>query len=156
MAALCGDVFISKLRKFRLSFAVFQYSKTFLIYPTILCKFFTLAKKFAGVRIIVVFLFIYIYIYIFFNFRVYQTSSVFWFWSLERIFHKKSPNSRRWRGETSAMMGSAETRNCVSKVFVRCLHLKNLHSRVCGTSLLSALALHKMNNSLRCWREIGP
>ena len=26
MAALCGDVFISKLRKFRLSFAVFQYS----------------------------------------------------------------------------------------------------------------------------------
>ena len=26
MAVLCGDVFISKLRKFRLSFAVFQYS----------------------------------------------------------------------------------------------------------------------------------
>ena len=26
MAALCGDVFISKVRKFRLSFAVFQYS----------------------------------------------------------------------------------------------------------------------------------
>ena len=26
MAALCGDVFISKLRKFRLSFAVFQFS----------------------------------------------------------------------------------------------------------------------------------
>ena len=96
------------------------------------------------------------YLYIYINFRVYQMSSVFWFWSLERIFHEKSPNSRRWRGETSAMMGSAETRNCVSKLFVRCLHLKNLHSHVCGTSLLSALALHKMNNSLRCWREIGP
>ena len=26
MAALCGDVFISKLLKFRLSFAIFQYS----------------------------------------------------------------------------------------------------------------------------------
>ena len=26
MVALCGDVFISKVRKFRLSFAVFQYS----------------------------------------------------------------------------------------------------------------------------------
>ena len=38
---------------------------TFLIYPTILCKFFTLAKKFAGVRIIiVVFLFIFIIIII--------------------------------------------------------------------------------------------
>ena len=29
MTALCGDVFISKLRKFRLSFAVFQYSNPY-------------------------------------------------------------------------------------------------------------------------------
>ena len=33
----------------------------FLIYPTILCKFFTLAKKFAEVRIIVVFLFVFFF-----------------------------------------------------------------------------------------------
>ena len=35
----------------------------FLIYPTILCKFFTLAKKFAEVRIIVVFFFVFIYFF---------------------------------------------------------------------------------------------
>ena len=32
----------------------------FLIYPTTLCKFFTLAKKYVGVRIIVIFLFVFI------------------------------------------------------------------------------------------------
>ena len=37
----------------------------FLIYPTILCKFFTLAKKFAEVRIIVVFLFVFFFFLIF-------------------------------------------------------------------------------------------
>ena len=46
-----------------------QYSSIpippFLIYPTILYKFFTLAKKFAGLRIIVVFLFVFIYFLIF-------------------------------------------------------------------------------------------
>ena len=50
---------------------------TFLIYPTILCKFFTLAKKFAGVRIIVVFVFIIIIIIIIIYFRMYQRLSVF-------------------------------------------------------------------------------
>ena len=35
----------------------------FLIYPTILCKFFTLAKKFAEVRIIVVFLFVFFFFF---------------------------------------------------------------------------------------------
>ena len=43
----------------------------FLIYSTILCKFFTFTKKFAGVRIIIVFFFLFL------NFRVYQRSSVF-------------------------------------------------------------------------------
>ena len=61
MAALCGDIFISKLRKFRLSFAVFQYS-----YPSFPCIshcplqiFSHLRKKLAGVRITVVFLFLF-------------------------------------------------------------------------------------------------
>ena len=46
MAALCGDVFISKLRKFRFSFAVFQYSNpSFPYIPPYFANFFTLAKK---------------------------------------------------------------------------------------------------------------
>ena len=50
MAVLCGDVFISKLRRFRLSFAVFQYSSIpiilFLTYPTILCEFYHTCEKY--------------------------------------------------------------------------------------------------------------
>ena len=50
----------TKVRKFRLSFALFQYSDIpflpFPTYPTILCKFFhTCEKRLTGVRIIVVF-----------------------------------------------------------------------------------------------------
>ena len=79
MAALYGDVFISKLPKFPLLLYSSIPVLPFLIYLTFLYKFFTLVQKFAGVRIIVVFLFVYIYIYIFFflSFRVYERLSFF-------------------------------------------------------------------------------
>ena len=45
-ATLCGDVFISKVRKFRLSFAVFQYSNPSFPYISHYpLQFFTLAKS---------------------------------------------------------------------------------------------------------------
>ena len=74
-AVLCGNVFGRKPRKFRLSFAVFQYSNLSFPYLAdliILCKFFTLstwrvAEK-IGRRV-----------EFFCNFRVYQRLSAFWF-----------------------------------------------------------------------------
>ena len=73
MASLCGDVFMSKLRKFRLSFAVFQYSNPFFPYITLsFANFSHLRKKFAGARIIVVFLFVFVFFFFVF----------FWFWPL--------------------------------------------------------------------------
>ena len=58
----------------------------FHIYPTILSRFFTLAEKIlrsADRRLFV--------LYIFLNLRVYQRSSVFWFWSLlKNILRKES------------------------------------------------------------------
>ena len=87
MAALCRDVFISKLRKFRLfllysSIAILLFH----IYPTILSRFFTLVEKnlrSADRRLFV--------LYIFFNLHLYQRSSVFWFWSLlKKILRKES------------------------------------------------------------------
>ena len=76
MAALYGDVFISKLRKFRLSFAVFQFSNPSFPYISQypLQIFHTHEKKFAEARIIFAFLFAFVF---FFYFRVYQGSSVF-------------------------------------------------------------------------------
>ena len=74
MASLCGDVFMSKLRKFRLSFAVFQYSNPSFPYITLsFANFSHLRKKFAGARVIVVFLFV-LFFFFFFVF--------FWFWPL--------------------------------------------------------------------------
>ena len=57
MAALCEDVFISKLRKFCFSFAVFQYSNRSFPYISHhrLQMFSHLQNKLAGVQIIVVF-----------------------------------------------------------------------------------------------------
>ena len=91
MAALCRDVFISKLRKFRLfllysSIAILLFH----IYPTILSRFFTLVEKIlrsADRRLFV--------LYIFFNLRLYQRSSVFWFWSLLRKESKLKTMKRR-------------------------------------------------------------
>ena len=78
MAALCGDVFISKLRKFRLSFAVFQYSNPSFPYisqyPLQIFLTCELNSQECGSS-----LYFYLYLF-FFYFRVYQRSSVFWFW----------------------------------------------------------------------------
>ena len=67
MAALYGDVFISKLRKFRLSFAVFQFSNPSFPYISQypLQIFHTHEKKFAEARIIFVFLFAFVFFFIF-------------------------------------------------------------------------------------------
>ena len=71
MAVFCGDVFISKPRKFRLSFAVFQSSNLsfpYLTYPTIPCKIFTPAIKISRsahhrcILVFVVFFLIFVYI----------------------------------------------------------------------------------------------
>ena len=50
MAALCGDVFISKIRKLSLSIPVFQSFPS--SYPTILCKIFIRVKRIADHRCI--------------------------------------------------------------------------------------------------------
>ena len=70
MAPLCGDVFTSKLRKFRLSFLSLLLFPVFrsllsLYIPLSFTNFSHLRKKFAGLRIIVVFLFVFIYFLIF-------------------------------------------------------------------------------------------
>ena len=129
MAALRGDVFISKLRKFRLSFAVFQYSNPY--FPNIshypLQIFHTCEKirRSADHRCICIYYYYYYYYYYLFSY----VSKVIRLLILSPLkkFHEKSPNSRRWRGEMSPMMESAETRNCVSMLCASCLHLKNLH-----------------------------
>ena len=49
MAALCGDVFISKILKFRLSFAIFQYSNPSFPYISYhLLQIFHFCKKIRG------------------------------------------------------------------------------------------------------------
>ena len=73
MAALSGDVFISKLRKFRLSFAVFQYSNPsfpyICHYPLQIFHIYEENSQECGSSLYFYFLFL--------NFRVYQRSSVF-------------------------------------------------------------------------------
>ena len=69
MASLCGDVFMSKLRKFRLSFAVFQYSNPY--FPNIshypLQIFHTCEKirRSADHRCICIYYYYYYYYYLF-------------------------------------------------------------------------------------------
>ena len=87
MAALCRDVFISKLRKFRPFFAVFQYCNSSFPHTSHYTKqiFHTCGKKSqeCGSSFICI-------IY-FFNLHLYQRSSVFWFWSLlKKILRKES------------------------------------------------------------------
>ena len=65
MAALCRDVFTSKLRKFRLSFAIFQYSDPSFPYISHYpLQIFEKIRRIADHRCI------FICIYLFFNFRV--------------------------------------------------------------------------------------
>ena len=63
---------------------------------------------------------LYFYLYLFFlNFRVYQRSSIFWFWPLWRKFYEKSPNSRRWRSERKrAQKQKTVWASCVRVVFI--------------------------------------
>ena len=68
MAALCRDVFTSKLRKFRLSFAIFQYSDPSFPYISHYpLQIFHTCEK---IRRIADHRCIFICIYLFFNFRV--------------------------------------------------------------------------------------
>lgn len=126
MAALCADVFISKLRHsaFLLlysSIPVFPFLT--LHVPLSFANFSYLRKKLAGVRIVVVFFF-------FSNFRMYQRLFFFWFWPLKgkfQILVLDFSNLRRWRGTIPTMMESGETRNYVSTLCASRHHLKNLH-----------------------------
>ena len=108
------------------------------IYPTILCKLFTLNEKNlqeCGSSL-------YFYLYLFFlNFRVYQRSSIFWFWPLWRKFYEKSPNSRRWRSERKrAQKQKTVWASCVRVVFV---------------SRIFIHTVRKGNFATQDWTEVG-
>ena len=129
MAALCGDVFISKLRKFRLSFAVFQYSNPY--FPNIsyypLQIFHTCEKiRRSADHHRCIFIYIYYYYYYYLFSYVSKVIRLLILAPLKKISWKES-KFKTMKRQMSAMTERAETRNCVSMLCASCLHLKNLH-----------------------------
>ena len=112
----------------------------FLLYPTIISNFHTCEK----IRWSAYHRCIFICIYLFFNFRVYQRSSVFWFWPLLRKFHEKSPNSRRWRGEVQRWWRARKQEiawaSCMRVIFI---------------SRIFIHTFRKGNFATQDWREAG-
>ena len=77
-------------------------------------------KKFAGVRIIVVFLFVFIFL----EFScVSKVIHLLILAPLKKILWKES----KFKTMKKRRKESAETKNCVSKLCASCLHLKNFH-----------------------------
>ena len=139
MAALRGDVFISKLRKFRLSFAVFQYSNPY--FPNIshypLQIFHTCEKirRSADHRCICICIYYYYYYY-YYYYHYYYYYYLFSYVSkvirllilapLKKISWKESKFKTMKRRNVSDD-GERGNKNCVSMLCASCLHLKNLH-----------------------------
>ena len=100
-AVLCGHVFERKPRKFRLSFAVFQYSNLsfpYLADLTILCKFFTLSTWRVAEKIGRRVEFFVIFVCI----KGYQSSDSLPF---KEAFVKRVSNLRQWGGGMQASNG---------------------------------------------------
>ena len=119
MAALCRDVFTSKLRKFRLSFAIFQYSDPSFPYISHYpLQIFHTCEKIRGIadhRCI------FICIYLFFKFScVAKVIRLLILAPLKKISWKES-KFKTMKRRKAREMESAETRNCVSKLCVSCL-----------------------------------
>ena len=123
MAAWCGDVFISKPLKFRLSFAVFQYSNPSFPYISHypLQIFSHLPRKLAGVRIIVVFLFLFQFFWVFVCIKGYPSSDSGP--SIENFL--KRVQSRRWKGAK----GKIAYASCVRVVFSSRIFIHTVRKR---------------------------